>query len=123
MSVFFFGSQFKASGSLQCSTQTPSCISFPNSENAGGTTGCVRVAPNRDSQDGSDALRSTVDVAGCNFIGSWLGMKVCKYLQVSHHDWRGAKPHRGSFRERSSRALESLTPFDFANCKIGIGPL
>jgi len=42
-----------------------------------------------------------LDVFGCNLIGAWAGMKLCKALGVSHFSWRG-------------RRTDVKVPFDLA---------
>ncbi|KZV90008.1 PSS-domain-containing protein [Exidia glandulosa HHB12029] len=53
-----------------------------------------------------------LDVLVCNWLGLWLGMKTCEYLEVKPFVWRG-KP-RG-VRARTRRVLKQFAPHDFTS--------
>ncbi|KAK0202127.1 phosphatidyl serine synthase-domain-containing protein [Desarmillaria ectypa] len=59
-----------------------------------------------------------LDVLICNWIGTYLGMKVCQYLEVKPYEWRGLRQHRG-LRSKARRVLSQFSPHDFTAFKWG----
>ncbi|KAG7087934.1 hypothetical protein E1B28_011979 [Marasmius oreades] len=60
-----------------------------------------------------------LDVLLCNWIGTYLGMKVCQYFEVQPYEWRGFRQSRG-FRSKAKRVLSQFSPHDFTAFKWGI---
>ncbi|KAJ7740231.1 phosphatidyl serine synthase-domain-containing protein [Mycena maculata] len=68
-----------------------------------------------------------LDVLVCNWIGTYLGMKTCQYLQVKPYEWRGTTPSTASYprtrrqrlRSKASRVLRQFAPHDFTAFKWG----
>ncbi|KAH7089387.1 PSS-domain-containing protein [Auriculariales sp. MPI-PUGE-AT-0066] len=52
-----------------------------------------------------------LDVLICNWLGTWLGMKTCEYLEVKPFVWRG-RVAKG-VRARTRRVLKQFSPHDF----------
>ncbi|KAL0961514.1 hypothetical protein HGRIS_006455 [Hohenbuehelia grisea] len=59
-----------------------------------------------------------LDVLLCNWIGTYLGMKVCQYLEVKPYEWRGLRQHRG-LRSKARRVISQFSPHDFTSFKWG----
>ncbi|XP_006462960.1 hypothetical protein AGABI2DRAFT_224623 [Agaricus bisporus var. bisporus H97] len=59
-----------------------------------------------------------LDVLVCNWIGTYLGMKVCQYLEVKPYSWRGFRQTRG-IRPKMKRVLSQFSPHDFTAFKWG----
>lgn len=59
-----------------------------------------------------------LDVLICNWIGTYLGMKTCQYLQVQPYEWRGFRQTRG-LRLKARRVLSQFSPHDFTAFKWG----
>ncbi|KAG6813015.1 hypothetical protein H0H92_014753 [Tricholoma furcatifolium] len=59
-----------------------------------------------------------LDVLVCNWIGTYLGMKVCQYLEVKPYEWRGLRQSRG-LRSKAKRVLSQFSPHDFTAFKWG----
>ncbi|KAK0487811.1 phosphatidyl serine synthase-domain-containing protein [Armillaria novae-zelandiae] len=59
-----------------------------------------------------------LDVLICNWVGTYLGMKVCQYLEVKPYEWRGLRQHRG-LRSKARRVLSQFSPHDFTAFKWG----
>ncbi|KAH0585836.1 Phosphatidylserine synthase 2 [Termitomyces sp. J132] len=59
-----------------------------------------------------------LDVLVCNWIGTYLGMKVCQYLEVKPYEWRGLRQTRG-LRSKARRVLSQFSPHDFTAFKWG----
>ncbi|GJJ15789.1 hypothetical protein Clacol_010067 [Clathrus columnatus] len=57
-----------------------------------------------------------LDVLMCNWLGTYLGMKTCAYLNVKGYTWRGLRPTRG-FRFKTKRVFKQFTPSDFTTFK------
>jgi len=55
-----------------------------------------------------------LDVLICNWLGTWIGMKTCQYLEVKHYAWRG-KPQRSGLRSKTKRVLRQFSPHDFTS--------
>ncbi|KAJ7643663.1 phosphatidyl serine synthase-domain-containing protein [Roridomyces roridus] len=77
-----------------------------------------------------------LDVLLCNWLGTYLGMKTCQYLEVKPYAWRGTlvptssssssvipdpkKPRRTArLRSKAARALRRLGPHDFTRFTWG----
>ncbi|KAJ3731451.1 phosphatidyl serine synthase-domain-containing protein [Lentinula guzmanii] len=59
-----------------------------------------------------------LDVLVCNWLGTYLGMKVCQYLEVKPYEWRGIRQTRG-LRSKARRVLSQFSPHDFTAFKWG----
>ncbi|KAG5643339.1 hypothetical protein DXG03_001058 [Asterophora parasitica] len=59
-----------------------------------------------------------LDVLVCNWIGTYLGMKVCQYFEVKPYEWRGLRQTRG-LRSKAKRVLSQFSPHDFTAFKWG----
>lgn len=59
-----------------------------------------------------------LDVLICNWIGTYLGMKVCQYLEVKPYEWRGLRQTHG-LRSKARRVLSQFSPHDFTAFKWG----
>ncbi|KAF5381242.1 hypothetical protein D9757_007900 [Collybiopsis confluens] len=59
-----------------------------------------------------------LDVLICNWLGTYLGMKVCQYLEVKPYEWRGIRQTRG-LRSKAKRVLSQFSPHDFTAFKWG----
>ncbi|KAF8739513.1 hypothetical protein AX14_009294 [Amanita brunnescens Koide BX004] len=59
-----------------------------------------------------------LDVLVCNWLGTYLGMKVCQYLQVKPFEWRGFRQTRG-IGPKAKRVLSQFSPHDFTAFKWG----
>jgi len=59
-----------------------------------------------------------LDVLICNWIGTYLGMKVCQYFEVKPYEWRGFRQTRG-IRSKAKRVLSQFSPHDFTAFKWG----
>ncbi|PBK75245.1 phosphatidylserine synthase 2 [Armillaria solidipes] len=59
-----------------------------------------------------------LDVLICNWVGTYLGMKVCQVLEVKPYEWRGLRQHRG-LRSKARRVLSQFSPHDFTAFKWG----
>ncbi|KAJ7069355.1 phosphatidyl serine synthase-domain-containing protein [Mycena amicta] len=53
-----------------------------------------------------------LDVLLCNWLGTYLGMKVCTYLEVKPYSWRGLRQTRG-LRSKAKRVISQFSPHDF----------
>jgi len=53
-----------------------------------------------------------LDVLICNWIGTYLGMKTCQYLEVKPYVWRGFRQTRG-IRGKAKRVLSQFSPHDW----------
>ncbi|KAJ8079905.1 hypothetical protein AAF712_010811 [Marasmius tenuissimus] len=60
-----------------------------------------------------------LDVLLCNWLGTYLGMKVCQYFEVKPYGWRGLRQSRG-FRSKAKRVLSQFSPHDFTSFEWGI---
>ncbi|KAJ7578152.1 phosphatidyl serine synthase-domain-containing protein [Mycena floridula] len=63
-----------------------------------------------------------LDVLVCNWLGTYLGMKVCQYLEVKPYEWRGLSQTRG-LRSKAKRVLSQFSPHDFTAFKWGTATL
>lgn len=59
-----------------------------------------------------------LDVLVCNWVGTYLGMKVCSYFEVKPYEWRGLSQTRG-LRGKAKRVLSQFSPHDFTSFKWG----
>jgi len=59
-----------------------------------------------------------LDVLICNWLGTYLGMKVCQYFEVKPYEWRGFHQTRG-LRSKAKRVLTQFSPHDFTAFKWG----
>ncbi|KAJ7133543.1 phosphatidyl serine synthase-domain-containing protein [Mycena epipterygia] len=59
-----------------------------------------------------------LDVLVCNWIGTYLGMKTCQYLEVKPYEWRGLRQTRG-LRGKARRVISQFAPHDFTALKWG----
>ncbi|KAF9026491.1 phosphatidylserine synthase 2 [Hymenopellis radicata] len=59
-----------------------------------------------------------LDVLICNWLGTYLGMKVCQYFEVKPYEWRGLRQTRG-LRSKAKRVLSQFSPHDFTAFKWG----
>ncbi|KAJ7820270.1 phosphatidyl serine synthase-domain-containing protein [Mycena leptocephala] len=59
-----------------------------------------------------------LDVLVCNWIGTYLGMKVCQYFEVKPYSWRGLRQTRG-LRSKARRVFSQFSPHDFTAFKWG----
>jgi len=59
-----------------------------------------------------------LDVLVCNWLGTYLGMKVCQYFEVKPYSWRGFRQTRG-IRPKMKRVLSQFSPHDFTAFKWG----
>lgn len=59
-----------------------------------------------------------LDVLICNWLGTYLGMKVCQYFEVKPYSWRGFRQTRG-IRPKMRRVLSQFSPHDFTAFKWG----
>ncbi|KAH6912651.1 phosphatidylserine synthase 2 [Coprinopsis sp. MPI-PUGE-AT-0042] len=53
-----------------------------------------------------------LDVLVCNWLGTYLGMKVCQYFEVKPYEWRGLRQTKG-LRSKAKRVLSQFSPHDF----------
>jgi len=53
-----------------------------------------------------------LDVFGCNLLGMWLGMAVCRHLKKREYNWTGVT-RISSTKGKISRVLGQLTPFSW----------
>lgn len=59
-----------------------------------------------------------LDVLICNWLGTYVGMKTCQYLEVKPYEWRGFRQTRG-IRSKAKRVLSQFSPHDFTAFKWG----
>ncbi|KAF7314787.1 Phosphatidylserine synthase 2 [Mycena kentingensis (nom. inval.)] len=59
-----------------------------------------------------------LDVLLCNWLGTYLGMRVCTYLEVYPYSWRGLRSSKG-FRSKARRIAAQFSPHDFTSFKWG----
>jgi len=59
-----------------------------------------------------------LDVLICNWLGAYLGMKTCQYLEVKPYEWRGFLQTRG-LRSKARRVLSQFSPYDFTAFRWG----
>ncbi|TEB40083.1 phosphatidylserine synthase 2 [Coprinellus micaceus] len=59
-----------------------------------------------------------LDVLICNWLGTYLGMKVCQYFHVKPYEWRGFRQTKG-LRSKAKRVLSQFSPHDFTDFKWG----
>ncbi|KAI5827386.1 PSS-domain-containing protein [Schizophyllum commune Tattone D] len=59
-----------------------------------------------------------LDVLICNWLGTWVGMKICQYFEVKPYEWRGFRQSRG-FRSKAKRVVSQFSPHDFTAFKWG----
>lgn len=59
-----------------------------------------------------------LDVLVCNWLGTYLGMKVCQYFEVKPYEWRGFRQTRG-IKSKAKRVLSQFSPHDFTAFKWG----
>ncbi|KAJ7250048.1 phosphatidyl serine synthase-domain-containing protein [Mycena haematopus] len=59
-----------------------------------------------------------LDVLLCNWVGTYLGMKVCGYFEVKPYSWRGLRETRG-LRSKARRVISQFSPHDFGVFKWG----
>ncbi|KAF8581555.1 PSS-domain-containing protein [Ramaria rubella] len=57
-----------------------------------------------------------LDVLLCNWLGTYVGMKTCAYLDVKGYTWRGLRQTRG-LRSKTKRVLKQFSPHDFTTFK------
>ncbi|EGN93988.1 hypothetical protein SERLA73DRAFT_189140 [Serpula lacrymans var. lacrymans S7.3] len=57
-----------------------------------------------------------LDVLLCNWLGTYLGMKTCQYLEVKPYQWRGLRQTRG-LRSKARRVLSQFSPHDWTAFK------
>ncbi|OAX37052.1 PSS-domain-containing protein [Rhizopogon vinicolor AM-OR11-026] len=57
-----------------------------------------------------------LDVLVCNWLGTYLGMKTCQYLEVKPYEWRGLRQTRG-LRSKARRVLSQFSPHDWTAFK------
>ncbi|KAG8907448.1 hypothetical protein FRB99_004243 [Tulasnella sp. 403] len=53
-----------------------------------------------------------LDVLICNWLGTYLGIKICQYFEVKSYVWRGFRQSRG-FKQKTGRVFKQLTPRDW----------
>ena len=53
-----------------------------------------------------------LDVALCNALGIWLGMKTCEYFKVKTYSWRGIQDIP-SVRGKVKRTLQQFSPYSW----------
>ncbi|TFK27595.1 phosphatidylserine synthase 2 [Coprinopsis marcescibilis] len=59
-----------------------------------------------------------LDVLLCNWLGTYLGMKVCQYFEVKPYEWRGFRQSKG-LKSKAKRVLSQFSPHDFTTFKWG----
>lgn len=59
-----------------------------------------------------------LDVFICNWLGTWVGMKICQYFEVKPYEWRGFRQSRG-IRSKAKRVFSQFSPHDFTAFKWG----
>ncbi|KIJ55000.1 hypothetical protein M422DRAFT_221436 [Sphaerobolus stellatus SS14] len=57
-----------------------------------------------------------LDVLICNWLGTYIGMKACAYLNVKGYTWRGLRQKRG-LRSKTRRVFRQFSPSDFTTFK------
>ncbi|KAH7919004.1 PSS-domain-containing protein [Leucogyrophana mollusca] len=57
-----------------------------------------------------------LDVLLCNWLGTYLGIKTCQYLEVKPYEWRGLRQTRG-LRSKARRVLSQFSPHDWTAFK------
>ncbi|KAF9240258.1 phosphatidyl serine synthase-domain-containing protein [Melanogaster broomeanus] len=57
-----------------------------------------------------------LDVLICNWLGTYLGMKTCQYLEVKPYEWRGLRQTMG-LRSKARRVLSQFSPHDWTAFK------
>lgn len=50
-----------------------------------------------------------LDVATCNFLGIWLGMRTCRYLEMKGYHWRGIRDIP-TYSGKVRRTVAQFTP-------------
>ncbi|KAF8510519.1 phosphatidyl serine synthase-domain-containing protein [Hysterangium stoloniferum] len=60
-----------------------------------------------------------LDVLVCNWLGTYIGMKTCAYLNVKGYTWRGLRQTREArgLRSRTKRVFKQFSPSDFTTFK------
>ncbi|KAG9051694.1 hypothetical protein FS837_000083 [Tulasnella sp. UAMH 9824] len=53
-----------------------------------------------------------LDVLCCNWLGLYIGLKICQFFEVKKFVWRGFRQSRG-FKQKTSRVLKQMTPYDW----------
>ncbi|KAG8862473.1 hypothetical protein FRB96_001544 [Tulasnella sp. 330] len=53
-----------------------------------------------------------LDVLICNWLGTYLGIKICQYFEVKSYVWRGFRQSRG-LKAKTGRVLKQMTPHDW----------
>uniref|UniRef100_A0A8H8CHI5 Phosphatidylserine synthase 2 n=1 Tax=Psilocybe cubensis TaxID=181762 RepID=A0A8H8CHI5_PSICU len=66
----------------------------------------------------AEACHWILDVMVCNWLGTYLGMKVCQFFEVKPYEWRGFRQTRG-IRSKAKRVLSQFSPHDFTAFKWG----
>ncbi|KAI9148601.1 hypothetical protein H9P43_010082 [Blastocladiella emersonii ATCC 22665] len=59
-----------------------------------------------------------VDVLVCNWLGIYLGMKTCEYLEMKGYSWRGFH-ELPSYRAKVKRAVQQFTPHSWTKFEWG----
>ncbi|KAF6747863.1 phosphatidyl serine synthase-domain-containing protein [Ephemerocybe angulata] len=59
-----------------------------------------------------------LDVLICNWLGTYLGMKVCQYFGVKPYEWRGFRQTKG-LKSKAKRVISQFSPHDFTEFKWG----
>ncbi|KAG1764764.1 phosphatidyl serine synthase-domain-containing protein, partial [Suillus placidus] len=57
-----------------------------------------------------------LDVLVCNWLGTYLGIKACQYLEVKPYEWRGLRQTRG-LRSKARRVLSQFSPHNWTSFK------
>ncbi len=55
-----------------------------------------------------------LDVATCNAVGIWLGMKTCEYLKMKKYCWRGISSIP-TYKGKIKRSIQQFTPHSFSS--------
>ncbi|KAK0445715.1 phosphatidyl serine synthase-domain-containing protein [Armillaria borealis] len=95
----------------------PACLISECLLSVGGTMYVVHYA-NKETAAYPLSFKWVLDVLICNWVGTYLGMKVCQYLEVKPYEWRGLRQHRG-LRSKARRVLSQFSPHDFTAFKWG----
>jgi len=57
-----------------------------------------------------------LDVLVCNWLGTYLGIKLCEYFEVKSFVWRGFRQTRG-IKAKTRRVVSQMTPHDWTTFK------
>ncbi|KAJ3209615.1 hypothetical protein HK099_008472, partial [Clydaea vesicula] len=59
-----------------------------------------------------------LDVMMTNWLGTYLGMKTCEFLEVKHYSWRGIKSIT-TYRGKMKRTIQQFTPHHWTKFEWG----